>query len=78
MEKSNVIQLPVITRLDLDPQSVLEGAVEAELTGIVICGYTKDGEEFFAASFADGGEVLWLIERLKMKLLRMPETEEPL
>ena len=74
----NVITLPVVSRLNSDPSRVIEDAVKAELTDIVICGYTKDGEEYFAASFADGGEVLWLIERLKMKLLRMPETEEPL
>lgn len=78
MPNDNVITLPVITRLDLDPQRVLEGALEAGLTGVVILGYDAAEEEYFAASYADGGDVLWLLERLKMKLLRMPDTQEVL
>ena len=32
-----------------------------------------DGEEYFASSIADGGTVLWLIERMKLQLLREVE-----
>lgn len=64
----NVIELPVVTRLDLDPDRVLTKAVgKCEL--VVILGYDKEGEEYFASSVADGGTVLWLMERLKKKLL---------
>lgn len=64
----NVIDLPVVTRLDLDPDRVLTKAI-GECESVVILGYDKDGEEYFASSLADGGAVLWLLERLKKKLL---------
>lgn len=70
---SNVVDLPVVTRLNLDPHRVRTAAVEAELTGVVILGYDPDGEEYFASSYADGGDVLWLLERLKMRLLAIPD-----
>ena len=36
-------------------------------------GYTETGEEYFASSIADGGDVLWLMERMKAALLRAGE-----
>jgi predicted secreted protein len=72
---SNVVTLPVITRLDTDPSQIVEKAAAAELTEVVIIGYSKDGSEYFASSIADGGSVLWHLERAKMKLLRIHEDE---
>lgn len=72
---SNVILFNGITRLDLDPERVIEAAAKAGLTAVVILGYDADEEEYFASSFADGGDVLWLLERLKLKLLRVGESE---
>lgn len=66
----NVIDLPVITTLNIDPQRVLAKALDAGLTGgVVIVGYTDDGEEYFASSIADGADVVWMLERAKLKLL---------
>ena len=67
-----VIDLPCITRLDLPPDKVLQKAM-GELKNVVIAGFTKDGDEYFSSSVADGGAVLWLIERLKKQLLEVPE-----
>lgn len=67
---SNVVELPVVTRLDIDPQRVLAGALEAGMQQVVIVGYDKDGDEFFASSLADGADALWHLERAKMKLLK--------
>lgn len=36
---------------------------------IVVLGYDPAGEEYFASSIADGADVIWLLERLKLKLL---------
>lgn len=66
----SVIDLPVVTRLDLDPDRVLTKAI-GECESVVILGYDKDGAEYFASSLADGGSVLWLLERLKKKLLEV-------
>jgi hypothetical protein len=35
----------------------------------VITGHTHDGHEYFASSWADGGDALWALERCKMVLL---------
>ena len=64
---SNVIAGHFITSLDVPVSKVLDSA--AGLQSVVVLGYTSEGEEFFASSIADGGEVLWLIERLKLQLL---------
>lgn len=69
----NVIDLPVITTLDLDPQRVLKWAAEADLEGVVVVGTTKDGQEYFASSISDGAEIVWHLERTKLKVLRLPD-----
>lgn len=64
----NIIPLNCITKLDVPVDRVLEGA-KSQLEGVVIIGYTKDGDEYFASTYADGGEVLWLLERAKIMLM---------
>ncbi len=64
-----VVELGMITRLDLPAERILGRALEADLDAVVVMGYTKDGEEYFTSSAADGGDILWLLERLKMQLL---------
>jgi hypothetical protein len=71
-DTGNVIDLPVITTLDRDPDRVLQKAL-GECESVVILGYDKDGGEYFASSIADGGTVLWLLERTKKKLLEVAD-----
>lgn len=72
MTMGDVVTFTGITRLDLPPDRLLEAAVGA-LDAVVILGYDKEGKEYFASSYADGGDVLWLMERLKKKLLDVVE-----
>lgn len=65
---NKVIPLNCVTRLDLPPDRVLEGA-KGTLDGLVIMGYDHEGELYFASTYADGGEVLWLLEQCKAALL---------
>ena len=65
---NNVITLPVVTRLDLDADRTLEG-LKGKLEGFVLAGYGLDGEYFYSSTYADGGDVLWLIEKFKKALL---------
>ena len=65
----NVIPLGNVTRLDLPPEQVLEGAKESIGEGVVIIGWDKEGELYFASSIADGGEVNWLLDHAKIALL---------
>lgn len=64
-----VVNWKGITRLDLNPDRVLEAAAEANLSSVVILGYDRESEEYFASSISDGADVLWLMERLKLLLL---------
>ena len=67
---SKVIPFTGITKLDLPPDAILESAI-GQLEGVAIMGWTPDGEEYFASSYADGGTVLWLLERMKLRLLQV-------
>jgi hypothetical protein len=64
-----------ITSLNIPVDRVLNLAIEKDLEGVVICGYDKEGNEYFASSIADGGEVIWLLERSKLKLLRIADDD---
>lgn len=65
----NVIPLGNVTTLDLPTDTVLEAAKGECSDGVVIMGYDDEGELYFASSIADGGSVLWLMERLKTLLM---------
>lgn len=71
---SNVIRFPGVTRLDLDPDTILEEC-KGDLQGFIIAGYEKDGSEFFSSTYADGGDALWLVERFKKALLEAGDAE---
>ena len=68
-EPGAVKHLPLITRHDVPVERVIAGAASANLKGVVIMGWTQEGEPFFASSYSDGGDVMWLIELLKKRLL---------
>lgn len=65
-----VVELDVVTTLDIDPDRVLNKAI-GELDRVVVVGFTKDGSEYFASSVADGAEVTWMLERAKYKLMKI-------
>jgi len=69
----DVIDLPVVTTIDLDPDRVLKAA-EGELEGVIIAGWGKDGEFFYSSSMAAGPECLWLLELAKKKLLEIGDV----
>lgn len=66
----NIIPLNNITKLDLPPDRVLQSAV-GQMDAVVLIGWDKDGELYFASSIADGGEVNWLLDKAKMALLNV-------
>ena len=65
---TRVIPLNNITRLDLPADRILEQA-KGHMEHVVLLGWDKEGELYFASSFADGGEVMWLLEKCKQALL---------
>ena len=75
MHVGKVTILRVLTTLDVPIDRVLEGALAAELDAVVVLGYDKNGDEYFASSNADGGDVVWLMERMKLKLLQVTDQD---
>jgi len=70
-----VVVLDLVTRLDLPPERVLNGALGENLKRVVVVGEYDDGTEYFASSVADGPDVLWALERAKLKLLRLADQD---
>jgi hypothetical protein len=66
----NVVDFNGITTLDLDPDRVLKAAL-GKLSSVLVLGEMEDGSEYFASSMSDGPNNLWLLERAKLKLLRI-------
>jgi hypothetical protein len=62
-----------VTNQDSSPDRALEGAADYGLESVVIVGFDKDGELFFASSQADSGEVLYFLERAKWELMKMED-----
>lgn len=65
----DVVDFNAITNQDLDPNKVLTAAID-QLDSVVLIGYDKNGNEYFASSIADGADVVWLLERLKFVLMQ--------
>lgn len=72
----NVVRFTGVTKLDLPADRILDGAQAAALQGAVVVGYDDDGEFYFASSYADGADALWLLELAKLKLLRIGGGED--
>ena len=64
-----IIPFGGITYLDLPTDRILEEAKGDCSDGVVIIGFDDEGELYFASSMADGGEVIWLLELAKKRLL---------
>lgn len=67
-QKSNVILVDFATTQPIPAERVREAAEET-CEKLLCIGIDKDGDPYYASSFADEQEMLWLIERFKQKLL---------
>ena len=70
----NVVDLGNITRLDLDPDRLLQKAI-GKLSEVVIIGFHTDGSDYFASSKADGGNTLYHLERAKYRLMKIIDEQ---
>lgn len=66
---AEIVELDLVTSLDIPVERILKKAEEAGLTSIIVIGYKENGEEYFKSSLADGGKILWIMERMKLRLL---------
>lgn len=75
---SNVINFPIqeIYATDNIPtQNVFDGIQNNNLETVVVVGWTKEGNEYFASSTPNGMEIIWLLERLKYRILKDIDDE---
>lgn len=68
-----VVELGVVTSLPVPSEKLLQKAIEGGVTNVVIIGYDPEGQFWFASSDADGGDVIWLLEMAKKKILEIGE-----
>lgn len=64
-----VVKWTGLTRHDTNPDDRLQEAVGI-VEGCVIVGFDKDGDDYFASSYADGADVVFLLERAKYNIMR--------
>ena len=76
---AEVITLRCLTKLDVPPERVLQAAIDADLEGVLVLGYDKEGDIYMAGTYADGGTVIWLMEKCKKRLIdfEAPATNPP-
>lgn len=72
---TGIVDFTGITKLDMDPDRVLNAAL-GQMDEVVICGFDKDGNQYFASSVADGGQALWHLERAKWALMKITDEFE--
>jgi len=72
---SNIISLIKSDEKDSKTLSkeLLEQAIKGEITDVVILGYDKHGYEFYSSVEEDPAEIIWMLERTKLNLLRTVE-----
>lgn len=67
---AKIIKWPYPSAVDLPPEKILNELPEAcEFEGVLVLGFLKNGDEFFASSYADGGDIMWLMELAKYMML---------
>lgn len=66
---TNVVPFTGNTRLDADPDMVLEAALLANLEAAIVIGW-QDGKLYFASSIADGPEANWMLDMAKHQLMK--------
>lgn len=72
---AEIHNLNCITRLDIVADRVLQAAIDSKLQGVIVAGWDEEGNLYCASSYADGGDALWLVEKFKLKLLEVTESQ---
>ena len=72
---AEIVDLKTVTTLDIPAERVLKAAMEADMDRVIIIGYDGNGAEYFTSSVSDSRDILWLMERAKLRLLRMSDED---
>lgn len=65
-----IVDFDGFTRLDIDPDRVLDQAI-GKLDSVLLIGWEKgeDGRQYVASSTANGAELVWMLELAKKRLI---------
>lgn len=66
---SDTISFEGVTYGRVPPENVLDGAKDEGLKEVIVLGYTKDNEEYFASSMGGSGDNAFLAHRFIHYLL---------
>jgi len=66
----NVIELDCDTTLDIPPDRILSAALGKIDHSLIVIGAREDGSTYMAFSTADAAQVVFMLERAKMDVLR--------
>ena len=72
----DVVYAPVITSLDMDTKRVLDGALNSELSEVVVIGWSDIDGWYFASNLAAGSKVTWYLTRALHKLHKIEDEIE--
>ncbi|MCC6912460.1 MAG: hypothetical protein IT566_02065 [Rhodospirillaceae bacterium] len=65
----NVIELGTVTAAVIPPEKILQAALKAALTEVVVVGQRPDGTVYFAMSTAEAPGVNWMLDCAKRLLM---------
>ena len=66
---AEIINFSGVTRLDLEPDDILNAAVGEGLTEVIVMGWDADGDLYLASSKGRRADVNYLIDKAKQYLL---------
>jgi len=69
MDDDNIVFLDNQTTLDIPPERVINGALEANLKAVVIVGWDEQDNLYLATSPGSNAESIYLLELAKRGLL---------
>jgi len=64
-----VIELETVTSASIPPDKILQAALKAGLTEVVVIGQRSDGTVYFAMSTAEAPSVNWMLDCAKRLLM---------
>lgn len=75
MANDNILKFPKSSRLDVDPDVVLDMA-KGELQQVLVIGTCHNGDDWIASHTGNPKDILFMLERFKFNLLSGAYGEE--
>lgn len=69
IQRDNVVELDVATFAEIPPTQILEQAKEAEMESVVVLGWKRSGEFYFASSQSSVSEINLMLDVCKHTLM---------